>query len=52
MLGIALNLGRAPILDGDEDAACVRAIVRAGGVDDALHLLIIESIFEDSAETA
>src|ERR1035438_7933465 len=43
MLGITLNPGGASILDSDQHAACVRAIVRACGVDDALHLLIIES---------
>src|SRR6266481_4350454 len=42
MLRIALNFGGAAIFNGDEDAAGVRAVVRAGGVDDALHPQIIK----------
>ncbi len=41
MLGIALNFGGAAVLDGDQYAAGIRAIVRAGGMNDALHLQII-----------
>src|SRR5271156_4821953 len=37
MLGIALNSGRATVFDRDQHAARVRAVVRTGGVDDALH---------------
>jgi len=44
MLGIALDFGGAAVFDGDQDAASVWAVVRAGGVDDALHLPIIRSI--------
>jgi hypothetical protein len=44
MLGITLNFGGAAIFNGDQDAAGVRAIVRAGSVDDALHLQIIGAI--------
>ncbi len=42
MLGIALDFGGAAIFDSDQDAAGVRAVVRAGGVDDALHAHIIK----------
>ena len=41
MLRIALNPGSAPIVDSDQDAASVRAVVRTSGMDDALHLQII-----------
>ena len=41
MFGIALNLGGAAVFDRDQDAAGVRTIVRAGGMDDALHRQII-----------
>src|SRR5208337_742852 len=41
VLGIALNSGSPAVFDGDQDAAGVRAIVRAGSVDDALHPRII-----------
>src|ERR1700686_3970456 len=44
MLRIALNLGGAAVFDSDQDAAGVRAVVRAGGMDDALHPGIIKSI--------
>jgi hypothetical protein len=37
VLGIALNPGGAAVFNGDQDAAGIRAVVRAGGVDDALH---------------
>src|ERR1700687_5192379 len=47
MLGIALNFGGAAVFDSDQDAAGVRAVVRAGGMDDALHPRIIK----DSVET-
>ena len=39
--GIALNLDGAPVFNGDQNATSVRAIVRAGGVDNALHSRII-----------
>src|SRR6267154_3675844 len=45
--GITLNLGGAAVFDGDQDAAGVRAVVRAGGMDDVLHPRIIK----DSVET-
>ena len=45
--GIALDFGGAAVFDGDQDAAGVRAVVRAGGMDDALHPRIIK----DSVET-
>ena len=41
VLGIALNSGGAAVFDGDQDAAGIRAVMRAGGVDDALHSQII-----------
>src|SRR5208337_3494453 len=41
VLGIALNLGGPAVFDGDQNAASVRAVMRAGSVDDALHLRII-----------
>ena len=41
VLGIALDFGGASVLDGDQNAASIRAIMRTGGVDDALHLQII-----------
>ena len=41
VLGIALNFGGAAIFDGDQDAAGIRAVVRAGSVDNALHARII-----------
>jgi hypothetical protein len=44
MLGIALNSGSASVLDGDQDAASVRAVMRTGGEDDALHPRIIRSV--------
>src|SRR6202158_1675975 len=47
MLRIALNFGSAAVFDSDQNAAGVRAIVRAGGVNDALHPRIIK----DSVET-
>ena len=37
MLGIALDPGGLPVLDGDEDGASIRTIMRAGRVDYALH---------------
>jgi hypothetical protein len=47
MLGIALDFGGAAVFDSDQDAAGVRAVVRAGGMDDVLHPRIIK----DSVET-
>src|SRR6202521_3483547 len=44
MLTIALNLGGAAVFDSDQDAEGVTAVVRAGGMDDALHPRIIKSI--------
>ncbi len=38
---IALNLDGAAVFNGDQNAAGVRTIVRAGGVNDALHPRII-----------
>jgi hypothetical protein len=46
MHGIALDFGGAAIFDSDQDAAGVRAVVRAGGVDDALHPRIIKDSVE------
>ena len=40
--GIALNFGGAAIFDGNENAAGIGTIVRAGGVDYALHVVIIK----------
>jgi hypothetical protein len=37
MIGIALNFGGAAVLYGDQDSACVGAIVRARGVDNRFH---------------
>ena len=45
VLGIALNFGGASVFDGDQDAAGIGTVVRAGGVDDALHPRIIERFF-------
>src|SRR5580658_5556254 len=41
VFGITLDPGGATALDGNQHAAGVWAIVRAGGVDDALHPQII-----------
>jgi hypothetical protein len=38
MLGVALNLRGPAVFDGDQHAAGIGAIVRAGSVDDALHI--------------
>src|SRR5208337_1705616 len=37
VFAIALNLRGPSVFDGDQHAAGIRAIVRAGGMDDALH---------------
>src|SRR6266852_162814 len=42
MLRIALNFGGAAVFDGDQDSAGVRAVVRAGSMDNALHAHIIK----------
>lgn len=39
MRRIALDLGSAPVLDRDQDAAGIGAIVRARGMDNFLHAL-------------
>jgi hypothetical protein len=41
MLGVALDFRGAAVVDGDQYAASIWTIVRAGGMDDALHLQII-----------
>jgi hypothetical protein len=33
VVGIALHLGRDPVLDGDEQGAGIGTIMRAGGAD-------------------
>jgi hypothetical protein len=37
MRGIALNLRRLSILDGNQDSASIRTIVRARGMNNLLH---------------
>src|SRR6266853_3842691 len=49
MLGIALDFSRAAVFDSDQDAAGVRAVVRAGGMDDVLHPRIIKDSIETGA---
>ena|SRR5438105_12564209 len=49
MRRITLDFGGAAVFDGDEDAAGVGAIVRAGGVDNALHSQIIKDSVRDGA---
>jgi hypothetical protein len=46
VLRVALNLSSAAVVDGDQDAAGIRAVMRADSVDDALHLTIIRSMVE------
>jgi hypothetical protein len=44
MCGIALDPGGSPVLNGDQHSTSIRAIVRAGGMNDFLHDLLIITV--------